>query len=172
MRGEWLSLLGLYRYDPTILDELALPDAVDRQDLIDNLLVETAEMEIIYPEPEIMRQIIGSWSRARLAVWNRVALVLTKTYDPFINIMRDETRTIQTYGTETSQVSAWDASGFTNRDKNDGNSTVTETYHMQGDSAITDAQDVARKEIELRSSYELDEYIINDFKHRFCLSVY
>ena len=86
--------------------------------------------------------------------------------------MRDETRTIQTYGTETSQVSAWDSSGFTNRDKNDGNSTVTETYHMEGDSAITDAQDVARKEIELRSRYELDEYIINDFKNRFCLLVY
>lgn len=172
MRGEWLSLLGLYRYDPSIFDELVLPDAVDRSDLIDNLLVETAELEVIYPEPEIMRQIIGSWSRSRLTVWNRVALVLTKNYDPFINIMRDETRTIQTYGTETSQVSAWDSSGFTNRDKNDGNSTVTETYHMEGDSAITDAQDVARKEIELRSRYELDEYIINDFKNRFCLLVY
>ena len=77
MRGEWLSLLGLYRYDPSILDELVLPDAVDRSDLIDNLLVETAELEIIYPEPEIMRQIIGSWSRARLAVWNRVALIVS-----------------------------------------------------------------------------------------------
>ena len=200
MRGEWLSLLGLYRYDPTILDELALPDEVDRQDLIDNLLVETAEMEIIYPEPEIMRQIIGSWSRARLNVWNRVALVLTKPYDPFVNIRRDETRTIQTYNTntqtnditrtdnltQTGEVSAWDSSTFQNRDKvtnggtqrnagtvsDNGNSYVTETYHMEGDSAITDAQDVARKEVELRSRYELDDYIINDFKNRFCLLVY
>ena len=172
MRGEWLSLLGLYRYDPSILDELVLPDAVDRSDLIDNLLVETAELEIIYPEPEIMRQIIGSWSRARLTVWNRVALVLTKNYDPFINITRDETRSITSSGDQVQQVSAWDSSSFTNREKNYGGSTVVETLHVEGDSAITDAQDVARKEIELRSKYELDEYIINDFKNRFCLLVY
>ena len=169
---SWLSFLGMYRYDPTIFDELVLPSQVDRSDLINNLLVETAELEVIYPEPEIMRQIIGSWSRAQLNVWERVALVLTTNYDPFINIKRDEERTITTSGDNTSQVSAWDSDTFTNREKNTGGSTVTETLHIEGDSAITDAQDVAKKEIELRSRYELDHYIINDFKNRFCLLIY
>lgn len=169
---SWLSLLGLYRYDNTIFDELVVPAEVVKSDLIQNLLVETAELEVIYPDPEIMRQIIGSWSRARLNVWNRIALVLYKNYDPFINITRDETRTINTSGDNTSQVSAWDSDTFTNREKNTGGSTVIETLHVEGDSAITDAQDVARKEVELRSRYELDDYIINDFKNRFCLLVY
>ena len=169
---SWLSLLGLYRYDNTIFDELVVPAEVVKSDLIQNLLFETAELEVIYPDPEIMRQIIGSWSRARLNVWNRIALVLYKNYDPFINITRDETRTINTEGDNISQVSAWDSSSFTNREKNTGGSTVTETLHVEGDSAITDAQDVARKEVELRSRYELDDYIINDFKNRFCLLVY
>ena len=169
---SWLSLLGLYRYDNTIFDELVVPAEVVKSDLIQNLLVETAELEVIYPDPEIMRQIIGSWSRARLNVWKRIALVLYKNYDPFINITRDETRTINTEGDNISQVSAWDSSSFTNREKNTGGSTVTETLHVEGDSAITDAQDVARKEVELRSRYELDDYIINDFKNRFCLLVY
>lgn len=221
---SWLSLLGLYRYDQTIFDEFVVPAEVVKADLIQNLLLETAELEIIYPEPEIMRQIIGAWSRARLHVWERIALVLYKNYDPFINITRDEVRTIQTQKsntqtnnltrtqditrtdnltetdnrTQTNTVSAWDSSSFQNRDKttnggsltntgtvrdagsvadkgtvsDNGNSTVTETLHIEGDSAITDAQDVARKEIELRSIYELDDYIINDFKNRFCLLVY
>ncbi len=185
---SWLSLLGLYRYDSTLFDELVLPASVDRQDLIMNLLAETAEMEVIYPDAEIMRQIIGSWSRARIAVWNRVELVLTKNYDPFINIQRDEKRTIERDDSglrtndlkQTNEVSAWNASNFQNRERflnggtvsDVGKSKVTETYHLEGDSAITDAQDVARKEVELRSRYELDEYIINDFKNRFCLLVY
>ena len=169
---SWLSLLGLYRYDNTIFDELVVPAEVNKSDLIQNLLVETAELEVIYPDPEIMRQIIGSWSRARINVWNRIALVLYKNYDPFINITRDETRTINTSGDNVSQVSAWDSNNFTNREKNTGGSTVTETLHVEGDSAITDAQDVAMKEVELRSRYELDDYIINDFKNRFCLLVY
>ena len=169
---SWLSFLGMYQYDPTIFDELVLPAEVVKSDLITNLLVETAELEVIYPEPEIMRQIIGSWSRTQLHTWERVALVLTKNYDPFINIMRDEERTITTSGDNISQVSAWDSDTFTNREKNTGGSTVTETLHVEGDSAITDAQDVAKKEIELRSLYELDRFIINDFKNRFCLLIY
>ena len=169
---SWVSLLGLYRYDNTVFDELVVPAEVNKNDLIQNLLAETAELEVIYPDPEIMRQIIGSWSRARINVWNRIALVLYKNYDPFINITRDETRTINTSGDNVSQISAWDSNNFTNREKNTGGSTVTETLHVEGDSAITDAQDVARKEVELRSRYELDDYIINDFKNRFCLLVY
>lgn len=222
--NAWLSLLGMYRYDNNLFDELVLPHQVVRSDLINNLLVETAELEVIYPDSEIMRQIIGSWSRARLHVWERIADVLYKDYDPFINIQRDEVRTIQTTNSntqtndltrtdnitqtqdvtrtdnlnQTTEISAFDANTFTNRDKitnggtqrnagsvantgtvknagtvsDNGNSLVTEHFHLEGDSAITDAQDVARKEIELRSRYELDDYIINDFKNRFCLLVY
>lgn len=209
---EWLSLFGLYRYDPTLFDELVLPAEVDRADFIQNLTIETAELEVIYPDPEIMRQMIGSWSRARIHVWERVALVLFKNYDPFINITRDETRTIERTDsgtrtndltqtdnltrtdnlTQNNSVSAWDSASYQNREQttnsgtvsdtgtvkntgsisDTGSSKVTETYHLEGDSAITDAQDVARKEIELRTRYELDEYIINDFKNRFCLLVY
>ena len=222
--NSWLSILGLYRYDPTIFDELVVPAVVNKQDLITNLCAETAELEVIYPEPEIMRQIIGSWSRARIHVWDRIALVLYKDYDPFINITRDEKRTITTENsnlqtrdltqiqdltrtddlthgdsrTITNTVAAWDSSAYQNRDKQTnggsttdtgtvknggsvsdggtisdaGSSTVTETLHVEGDSAITDAQDVAFKEIKLRNTYELDDIIINDFKNRFCLLVY
>ena len=98
---SWMSLLGLYRMDNDLFNEFVVPTQVVKADLIVNLLAETAELEVIYPDPEIMRQIIGAWSRARLNVWERIALVLTTPYDPFINITRDETRTIQTYNTNT-----------------------------------------------------------------------
>ena len=53
-----------------------------------------------------------------------------------------------------------------------GTVTTTEHFHVEGDSAITDAQDVAKKEFNLRDEYNLYNYIINDFKNRFCLLVY
>ena len=37
--------MGIYNYDPTILDLMQIPSALDRQTLIDNLIMETAEQE-------------------------------------------------------------------------------------------------------------------------------
>lgn len=184
----WLSLLGLYHYDNDLFSELTLPEQVNRDDFITNLLAECAELEVIYPDGEIMRQMIGAWSRSRLNTWERVAGVLYEDYDPFVNIKRDEVRTIESSGTSklnsggtnTDKVSAWDSAAFANRGQTDtrnnssGNtsSTVRETLHVEGDSAITDAQDVARKEVELRMRFDLYRIIIEDFRNRFCLLVY
>lgn len=164
--------MGLYQYDKTIFDDFVFPSELDEDTLINNLLVDTAELEIIYPDAEVMRQMIGYWSSARLHTWERIAEVLYKKYDPFINITRDEVRTIETTGTNETSVSAWNETDYTNRDKNTGDSLVKETFHVEGDSAITDAQDVARNEVELRTKYDLYNYIINDFKNRFCILVY
>ena len=58
-----LDLLGMYNYDPTVLDLLVIPEAIDRQTLIDNLLMETAETEILYTNVGFLKMAIGSWSK-------------------------------------------------------------------------------------------------------------
>lgn len=188
--SDTLSLLGLYTWDSTIFDNMVLPDEIDRTDFIDNLLLETAEFEILYTDSDFMKNAVRSWSNKRIHTWQRVARVLYENYDPFINIKRDELRTIVhdrdlTYtnkGDTTTNENAWDdasANGvqtqkvnvdLTNTDK--GQTVTTETFHVEGDSAITDAQDVAIKEVNLRSKYDLYDYIIRDFIHRFCIMVY
>lgn len=179
----WLSIKGLYDYEPTMFDQLELPtqidptsadvvDATAKDALITLLVAETAELEAIYPDADIMKTMIGAWSHSRLHTWQRMADVLYENYEPFVNIKRDETRTITTSGSNTEQVSAWDSSDFTNRGKNTGTSLVTEHFHVEGDSAITDAQDVLRKEIKARQDYDLLNIIKNEFIQRFCLMVY
>lgn len=190
MSNSTLSLLGLYTWDNTIFDNMVLPDEIDASNLVDNLLMETAELEILYTDPDVMKAAIGVWSRRRLHTWQRMEKVLYENYDPFINIKRDEERKIihdrnLTYtnkGDTKTNENAWDdrsATGvqtqvvnvdLTNKDT--GQTVTTETFHVEGDSAITDAQDVAEKEVKLRDKYDLYTYIINDFIHRFCLLVY
>lgn len=190
MNDTTLSLLGLYTWDNTIFDNIVLPDEIDKSDFIDNLLMETAELEILYPDSDFMKNAIGVWSNKRIHTWNRIAQVLYEDYDPFINIKRDEIRKIihdrdLTYtnkGDTTTNENAWDDNtsdgvqtqkvnvDLTNTDT--GQTVTTETFHVEGDSAITDAQDVAIKEVKLRSQYDLYDYIINDFIHRFCIMVY
>ena len=187
-RGQFISILGLYNYDSTLFDMMALPDQVDKQTLVNNIVMDLAELTVIYPDPAFMKQAIGMWSERRLGTWERLADVLTEDYDPFINIKRDEHRTItQTRdlkgtadGTSTELTNAYNSGTGTERGKtvNDGTTTDTgtvitdEVYHLEGDSAITDAQDVMKKEVEVRQLYDIYNIIIKEFKNRFCLLVY
>lgn len=184
MSSATVSILGLYNADNTLFDNLYVPEEIDRQTLIMNVLAETAELEALYPNAEFMKNAIGFWSERRKRTWDQIARVLYEEYDPFINIKRDEVRTIvqERDLQDTSNVklstNAYDIGTGTERDttSQDGTSTgtvtTTEHFHVEGDSAITDAQDVARKEIQMRTDYDLYNYIIQDFKERFCLLIY
>lgn len=183
-RGSRISVLGLYHYNPELFTGLVLPDDLEKDVFIDNLLMEYAELEVVYPDAEFMQDAIGRWSEMRLSTWKRMARVLYEEYDPFINIKRDEVRTITEErdlagtGSTIGKVSAWNDTDFQNRAKDDSTSTqtgtvtTTETFHVEGDSAITDAQDVLKKEMDVRIKYDLSSLILAEFKQRFCLLVY
>ena len=173
IRNAYVSILTLLQYDPDLLNDMYLPSVIDRDVFINELVAETAEMEVVYPDPEIFRQLVDNWSQSRKHAWDKIALVLYEDYDPFINIKRDEVRTIESSGENETGVAAWNQpSSYSNRDKNTGSSYVKETFHVEGDSAITDAQDVARKEVDLRLKADLYQIILHEFKNRFCLLVY
>lgn len=180
--GSRLSILGLYAYDSTLFDKFQLPEQIDRESFINNLILRTSELPLLYTDADFMKNMIGIWSASRLQTWERISLVLYEEYDPFINIKRDEERTTTTTrdlaNTYKTNVNAWDDQSTDGvlRDTGAGTDTGTVTthdvYHLEGDSAITDAQDVARKEVELRQKYNLINIIINEFRTEFCLSIY
>ena len=72
MSKATLSLLGLYQYDNTIFNELVLPEGMDKQLYINNLLMETAELEVLFSNPATMRSVIGIWSSAHLDSWKKM----------------------------------------------------------------------------------------------------
>lgn len=179
-----LSLLGLYNWDNTIFDGLKLPEELDKDEFINNLLMEVAELTVLYTDSDFMKKAITSWSSMRLHTWERMARVLYEDYEPFINIKRDEVRTIlqerdlKGTGNVNNRVNAWETpapqdQSSTNSDTTDtGTVKTTETFHVEGDSAITDAQDVLKKELDVRINYDMYRIIIEEFKQRFCLLIY
>lgn len=80
-----MDLIAAYNYDNTILDLLVLPEALDRATLIDNLLMETAEREIIYSNLGFLKQAIGSWSHKNLSVWQELYKTQHYEYNPIWN---------------------------------------------------------------------------------------
>lgn len=179
-----ISILGLYSYDPTIFDGLVLPDELDHDVMVNNIVMNFAELEVIYPDPGFIKNAIAQWSASRIQTWERMQKVLYEEYDPFINIKRDEHRTITetrdltASGDATGKVSAWNETDFSNRNKTETSSSDTgtivtdETFHVEGDSAITDAQDVLKKEMDVRLRFNLYNIIQEEFKQRFLLMIY
>ena len=85
-----LSILGLYNYQPAIFDSLTIPTSVDRETLIDNIIMEAAELELLCPNADILGRLIGNWSKTRLAAWNRMIGALDAEYNPIENSDRYE----------------------------------------------------------------------------------
>ena len=44
-----LSTLGLYKWDNTLFDLFLVPSGMDKDALVNNLLAETAELEVLVP---------------------------------------------------------------------------------------------------------------------------
>ena len=184
-----ISVLGLYNWDPTLFDEMVMPEytdkngvhfVLDKDTMIDSILIELGELETLFPDAEKMKEIIGIWSRRREPSWSRMYRVLIEDYDPFVNIRRTEHREItqdrDLKGSYKGKVNGWNSTEAVDRDSSDttdsGTIKTTEDYTLEGDSAITDAQDVMKKEIEVRKTYNMYDIIIEEFKRRFCLMVY
>lgn len=109
-REATLSILGLYNWDNTIFDFLVLPEGLEKQTCIDNIISRFAELEILYPNPVILKNLIGVWSKTCQYEWNKLAKTLNLEYDPIANYDRKEERTLNTEGKGTSDNSGSDVS--------------------------------------------------------------
>ena len=100
-RRAMMSLWGLYTYNADLFDGITVP--VDRvtdpdnptavfqkADLIDNLLLDLAELEVLYTDPTFMQQAITAWAKKQAPVWQELADTLFYEYDPIENYYRHE----------------------------------------------------------------------------------
>jgi hypothetical protein len=124
-----VSLLGLSRTNPGILGGLVLPDGLDADLVKDNLLAETAELEVIYPDAVFMQAMIGRWSQKELPIWTRLYKTTLLDYNPIENYDRTEEWTegensARSVDAETTGNSTTDSTGSTNAS---GTTTASDT---------------------------------------------
>lgn len=186
MRGATLSLLGLYNWDNSILDPMRLPDDIDTNILFPDLLSECAELEILYPEPDTFKTILGAWSAHRKPIWERMLSVGELVYNPIENYDRNESWT-DTANSHSSGTLKNYSAGYNpnvngtnpalvqqNQDDSNGSSSggVTHSGRVHGNIGVTTSQQMATQELELAEKLDIYRYIITDFKRRFCIPLY
>ena len=89
----WLSVLGMYEYNNSLFDGLAVPDGLEKNDVVNNILFECAELEIIYPNFEIFKTAINIWSASEQITWNKLYNTMTIEYNPIWNVDANESET-------------------------------------------------------------------------------
>ena len=184
-----LSILGLYKFEPTLFDLMQLPSGIDKTTLVNNLVTELAEVEILYPDADMLKPMIGAWSAKMLDNWTKLYNTTILSYNPIENYDRTETGSTREGGSDTSTgqststeaVAAYNADPTLTKPKSvdSGDSTATTRYghttqhdlHVHGNIGVMSSQSMIREEREIDTFNVYDE-IINDFARRFCIMVF
>lgn len=119
MMGATLSFMGLYQADSTLFDRLTVPAGVDKSLLVDNFLLDSAELEVIYPDPEFMKNALGIYSARQVKVWESLAKTFDLQYNPIWNVDG------KVQEKEKRDLAHADIGKKTEKDSRSGNSTET-----------------------------------------------
>lgn len=159
-------MIGMQQYflnqgeNRTLFDLLNLPETLDKDTLIENILLQGGDFETLYGDPEFMRSAIGSWSNKWQRTFIKWTDALAIEYAPLENYDRiedwDDTlnsgkkssarrdsgntrtfnnqdkRTLDTTQTSEEEVSAFDASTYQPSSKNTVDNDGTDTVDYSG----------------------------------------
>lgn len=145
MRGT-LSIVGLYVADSTIFDDMELPttEHLNKDTLIQNILEQCSELEILYPDPNILKYILKYWSKSRVEVWQRLADTMDYEYNPIWNKDVKDTEYIKRTKDENTTYSDQASSSTSGTNTNKGvafNSGSAETREIDETSGSMSSSD-------------------------------
>ena len=132
-----LSIAGLYSWDDHIFDQMQVPVGVNKQNIIDNILLECAELSVIYPDWDFMRKAIGSWSAKELEVWNKLYNLEQMEYNPIENYDRYEDE-LENIGNKGQTMKVGSSESTTNNLQN--TDTTNRVAGFNGDSLADQSQ--------------------------------
>lgn len=110
----FLSIMGMYEYDPSVFDGLELPTytdpdtqtvhMIDKDKLVQNILMECAELEVVYPAFDTMKLAIGVWSASEFYTWSKLFASTLYKYNPIWNVDADVDHTNRVAGSDNRTV--------------------------------------------------------------------
>lgn len=194
------TLINMYQWEPTVFDDLQLPAAINKDDFITRLLIDSGEQEVTITHPAVMKRAIGAWSRGKLPAWNKILNIESLEYNPIWNVDGEvqhtgartdtrgqtETKSGETSETTTMELSADNSENWSNdtrsitegnysEDKNfneTGSGTDNWTEKRTGNIGVTTTQKMLNEEKAFWEEWDPVGYLIREFTREFCLLVF
>ena len=165
-----ITLWGFYQYDKTLLDNIVLPEGIDKDNLISDIMRNSGDLYPYHQVPEYLKRNINYWFARRLFDFERMYESLRVEYSPIENYDRKEntTRNYENSGTDKesttlgstttstnigsndneNKVSAYNESDYTNREKDTESYNSTLTNTGSGTDTKQTEYGLKRKEVE------------------------
>ena len=137
-RGATVSIMGLYHNDDSLFDLMNYPEGMTETEMDCvkySILTECAELEVLYPNPLVMKNMIGLWSYKELFYWQRVYNASQLEYNPIENYRRNESETIEDDRTEEHSGSDVNRASGSDTSTDSGTDTLART----GTDTVTDS---------------------------------
>lgn len=195
----WISILGMYKYNPEVFAGFRTPKNVNRETVINDILFECAELELIYSNWETMKAAIKNWTDKEFSIWEELQKTREYEYNPIWNkdgtiketINRDGSgsRTGNYTGSGESEnihsVKGFNSDAWSEADKDNATAENTNTENIkttenedqtlerieQGNIGVTTTQRMIQEQRDI-VIFNTIEYIKESFKKRFCIMVY
>lgn len=199
MSSAKLTLYGMNYYysqrGQSLFDLLTVPEGLDKETLVDNILLRGAEFEVIYSDGDFMREAVGAWSRKWQRTMEKWITALSLEYNPIENYDRMEEWTTTDDGhvegenhsggntNTSSNVSAFnsdamrpDTSSYAHTDsdansKTDTNNTNIRTGRAHGNVGVTTSQQMIQSELDL-AKWNIYEELTYLFLGEFVIPLY
>lgn len=154
-----ITLIGLEQFlnpERSVFDNLTLPDGIDKDTLVDTILLRCNEFELLYPDPDFMTAAVNVWGRKNYWTFNKWVTLLNKQYDPLYNKDYFEEWTdkhegeFSKDGTDSATGTNSESSDYTRTDnlKMENDSTLKHSERAYNDSTMADiSEDVTDGEI-------------------------
>lgn len=127
-----LSILALYNWDNTLFNDLNVPEGMDKNNIIDNILFECAELSLLYTDPAFMKRAIKQWSDKEQNVWAKLFATENFDYNPIWNVDGTVTETETIDRDRTNDINRSSSSGETARDVTSDDTDQTTTDSVTG----------------------------------------
>lgn len=125
----------------TLFDLLNLPETLDKDTLVENIMLQGSDFETLYSDPEFMRAAIGSWSNKWQRTFIKWAAALEIEYEPLENYDRieDWDDTLNSGKKSSARRDSGNTRTFNNQDKR----TLDTENKRTLDTDITEEQEVS-----------------------------
>lgn len=123
------TLVGFEQYynykKQSLFDEIRTPSGVDKQTLVNTILIESGEFEVVYTNPDFLKVAINTWFERKYMMLDRWIKAINTDYKPLENYNRTETWTDEVSGSTSNNGKK--SSKTTGSGSDSGTDTAKET---------------------------------------------
>lgn len=196
MSSAIMTMIGMYNYDPTIFDGLKLPEGIDKDTCVNEILSRCGEFEVIYPDIEFLKNMITHFSNKHYWTFEKWVKGLAEEFNPLYNYDRNEVYTdthdsnasaeseTHTNSTVHQNVSAYDSTTMQPKEneistggdkgtaKNESKDVIKHEAHLFGNIGVTTSVAMLTEYVNFYKDFNIYKQIADIFCDEFCIAIY